>query len=238
MIKEFKEWTIVSIGEFKTDFLPISELSGLQTKPLDLLQFYKDFGRGTFCDLFNFGPLTPTKTLNLLAEMVDNYPIEEGRTFGVVDTAQGVLILYTEKGNYYVIDCNDEKAYKQNSLKNSLITAADLIDFKEVFTTPYYWTASVVCEVYNAHVNRETIWREAKSLKGFTIIKRANYLGKYFSVIENEQKWQADLFFGTDNKFEKLTMVFDTKDYQLEDRKRLLSTLNDLSKGTLYVDGL
>jgi len=121
MIKEFKEWTIVSIGEFKTDFLPISELSGLQTKPLDLLQFYKDFGRGTFCDLFNFGPLTPTKTLNLLAEMVDNYPIEEGRTFGVVDTAQGVLILYTEKGNYYVIDCNDEKAYKQNSLKNSLI---------------------------------------------------------------------------------------------------------------------
>ncbi len=238
MIKEYKEWTIVGIGELTTNKLPISELSELETKPLDLIQFYKDFGRGILCGLFNFGPLIPTKTLNLLAEQVDNYPKEEGQIFGVVDTAQGVFILYTENGNYYVLDAYNQKLHKENSLKASLITAANFIDFKEVFTTPYYWTASVIIEAYNAHVNRQTIWREAKSLKGFNIIKRANYLGKYFSVIENAQRWQADLFFGADNQFEKLTMAFDTKVYQLEDRKRLLSTLNYLSKGTLYVDEL
>lgn len=236
MIKKYNEWTIVSIGEPATNDVPISELSELKTKPLDLIQFYKHFGRGILCGLFNFGPLIPTKTLNLLAELIDNYPREEGRTFGVVHTAQGVFILYTEKGNYYVLDSNNQKIHKENSLKNSLVTSANLIKYKEVFTTPYYWTPSVSIEAYNAHVNRQTLWNEARSLEGFSIIKRTNYLGKYFSVIESEQRWQADLFLGTDNEFEKLTMVFDTKVYKLEDRKRLLSTLNYLSKGTLYVD--
>lgn len=236
MIKQNGKWSIAIIGEPTSKDLPISELSDLQTKPLDLIQFYKDIGKGILCGLFNFGALIPTKTLNLLSGLIDNYPRDEGRVFGVVHTAQGIFILYTEEGNYYVLDANNHKIYKEKSLQSSLVTSASHIEFKEIFTTPYYWTPSASIEAHNAHVNRKELWHEAKKLEGYTTIKRTNYLGKYFSVIENEQRCQAEIFLGVNDEFEKLTLIFNTKVYKLEDRQRLLSALNYYSKGTLYVD--